>query len=865
MVGLVLISHSQDLANALTDLVKRMSSKEVPIAVVADDNPDHQGIDAVSANIIHSIQSVYSTDGVIVIMDSGSTILSAEMAMKSLSEEIRPHVCFCAAPIVEGSIAAAVQISLDSDLATVCREAGQALLPKIKRLSSVDESVAAEDHAHIPPTYEEEAVKHEIILTIKNPHGLHARPAARFVQTAAAFNAAIQVCKLLLMQESPLDGERGMSSEQARRMFKGPVPATSLSRLTTLGVGQGDQISVSAIGNEANQALEALSRLVEENFGEGTEDDEETFEEKESRISGTPDEFFSQGPTVIPLSDGIAIGPAFHYQTTQVQIPDYQIDDPVHEWERLQGALNVVQRAITQRRHRMQTSLGNTQAAIFDAHLLILEDTMLLAQVREQIFQHHRNAAIAWNTGIQEIAESLRALSDTYLQQRANDVVDVGNQVLSVLMGQRTTVASLSFPEAVILVARELTPTLIAQLDVSQVLGLITRRGGSTDHSSILARALGIPAISGVKASVLNTVTGTTIAIDGFKGKLWINPSPQICQELQRRQSDWSTQREQLLEASHQPATTCDGRNIRIAANAGSVIDAKTALRNGAEAIGVLRTEFLYLTRNTPPSETEQLETLSQIGDIMGINPVYVRTLDIGGDKAIPYLKLPEEANPFLGLRSIRLSLRSPDLFRIQLCAILRASMQFDMRIMFPMISKIDELTQALCYLEEAHQILERKHIPHRWPLESGMMIETPSAAFLTSSFAKHINFFSIGTNDLTQYTLAVERGNPYLTDYADGLHPAVLQLVKHVVDAAHQHGKVVGVCGELAGDLVAVPVLVGLGVDELSLNPGNIPQVKVMIRKLDMASASTLARNVLQTESEMEARRLAKDFIAKL
>jgi phosphocarrier protein FPr len=537
----------------------------------------------------------------------------------------------------------------------------------------------------------------------------------------------------------------------------------------------------------------------------------------------------------------------------------------VLEWDRLQAALAVVRRAITQRHHRVNIKAGHAQAAIFEAHLLILEDAMLLAQVREQIFQHKRNAAVAWNTRIQEFAGSLRALPDPYLQQRANDVLDVGNQMLSVLLGQHTAAAALTFPDPVILVAQELTPTLIAQLDVSQVLGLVTIRGGPTDHSSILARALGIPAIAGVKASVLNTAAGTTIAIDGFKGKLWIDPSSQICQELQKRQTDWSTQRAQMVAASHQPATTRDGHNIRIAANAGRVLDAKTAIRNGAEAIGVLRTEFLYLTRNTPPSETEQVETLSQIGDLMGKSPIYVRTLDIGGDKAIPYLKLPEENNPFLGVRSIRLSLRTPDLFQAQLCSILRASANFDIRVMFPMISKIDELTQALQCLEKAHQILEDKNIPHRWPLETAIMIETPSAALLTSSFAKHTNFFSIGTNDLTQYTLAVERGNPDLIDYADGLHPSVLQLIRHVVDAAHQHGKGVAVCGELAGDLVAVPVLVGLGVDDLSLNPGNIPQVKVLIRKLNMAAASELAGNVLQTESEIEARRMAKEFIAKL
>jgi phosphoenolpyruvate-protein phosphotransferase len=300
-------------------------------------------------------------------------------------------------------------------------------------------------------------------------------------------------------------------------------------------------------------------------------------------------------------------------------------------------------------------------------------------------------------------------------------------------------------------------------------------------------------------------------------------------------------------------------------ANAASVLDAKVAIRDGAEGIGILRTEFLYLTRNTPPSETEQIETLIQIVEVMGESPVYVRTLDVGGDKAIPYLNLPLETNPFLGVRSIRLSLKTPDLFQSQLRAILRTGKDFNIRMMFPMISKTEELEKVLECLEHAHHTLKKGGIPHQWPMTTAMMVETPAAALLASQFVNDIEYFSIGTNDLTQYTLAAERGNPELVEYADGLHPAVLTLIRHVIDAAHPHKKHVGICGELAGDPVAVPVLIGLGVDELSMNPGGIPRVKDIIRKLDMTAASALAQHALQKSRAAEVRRLAEDFVAKL
>ncbi len=875
MVGLVLVSHSQEVADALVSLVKRVSSDTIPIAGVMGGGSLQEETTPGAKDIIEAVRSVHSIEGVLILADSGATLRQTETVLHTLPDEMRSHIRCCAAPLVEGAIAAGQQICLGHDLETVYWQTDQAF--QIKLLQRFDKDTTADEQV-LPHDAEEEDVSTseievetglEIIVTIHTPHGIHIRPAARFVQTAASFEADIFVRKL---SQQPASSDE--SKEKYNWVEGEAVQATSLINLMSLEIVCGDRIAITAKGTEASQALDALRQLVEEDFGE---DAVEIAGEAPKPAPARPVSDEQEIP-VIPLSDGIAIGPAFHYRTTQLQVPEYQIEDPILEWERLQNALTVARRAITQQRQRVHTNLGKAQSAIFDAHLLILDDHGLLEQIRKQIFQHHQNAAKAWNEGITEIANSYRSFADPYLQQRADDVADVGNQVLSALLGEIK--GTPKFTEAGIFVVQELSPMLIAQLDINKVRGLITMKGGPTDHGAILTRALGLPTVAAPSfpvdrekkenesrkpPSVTDIPVGATLAIDGFNGVMWMNPSSKTLDTLHQFQADWEKQCEKLLTASHEPATTHDGHNVRIMANGANVLDAKIAIRNGAEGIGILRTEFLYLTRNNPPSEEEQLETLSQIVEVMGVRPVYVRTLDVGGDKAIPYLNLPLETNPFLGVRSIRLSLRTPDLFHTQLRAILRAGEHFNIRIMFPMISMTEEIGKVLECLEQAHQSLKKEQILHQWPVKTAMMVETPSAALLAASFVEHVEYFSIGTNDLTQYTLAAERGNPELVSFADGLHPSVLMLIRAVIDAAHPHGKHVGICGELAGDPVAVPVLMGLGVDELSMNPGGIPRVKDIIRRLNITDARTLAENALKASRSAEVRRMAEEFVAKL
>jgi phosphocarrier protein FPr len=749
---------------------------------------------------------------------------------------MQDNILFCPAPLIEGAITAGVQAGLGSDLQTAFTEAQGALLPKREQLGYQVEHQMPAAQELIP--LDSETIL-ETKLTLRNQYGLHARPAARFVQLAASFDAAIQVQNL--------------------STGKGPVSAKSLNALATLGTVKEHQIAITASGPGAESALDALIKLVEGNFGEGAAEETAVPVPVTERADIEPGAL-----TGIPIAEGIALGTLHQYRPLPPPVPNSKAEYPELEWRCLQDAVENVRRSIQKQRQQIAASVGEQQAGIFEAHELILLDPDLLEQTKTYIDVEQMNAAAAWLRSITQIVDQYRSLEDPYLQQRAADVIDVGNQVLFELAGEAAA-APVKFSHPVILVAEELTPTQTAQLDLEQVEGVVTLLGGPTSHSAILARSLGIPAITGVPVSVLRLPDETPIALDGASGALWIEPPEVTTTRLENERQRWLEGRQKLLESSHDPAVTRDGHHVEVVANVGNLQDAKVAAQNGAEGIGLLRTEFLFLTRETPPDEDEQYQAVVEIANEMGDQPVIVRTLDVGGDKALPYIDLPDEANPFLGVRAIRLSLRRPDLFSTQLRAILRAGENANLRIMFPMVAEKSEVTQARKILNDVHQTMENEGIAHSWPIETGIMIEVPSAAMLAPALAAEVDFFSIGTNDLTQYTLAAERGNPELTAFADGLHPAVLHLIRRVVKAAHEQGKWVGVCGELAGDPTAVPVLVGLGVDELSMNAAAIPQAKAIIRSLQLTDALLLASRLLNLTDAPTARQQADEFLNRL
>ena len=832
MVGLVIVSHSRALADALVGLLRQVAVAELPVAVAAGIGEDRREFGTDAVEIMEAIQSAYSEAGVLVLMDLGSAVLSAKMALDLLPPEMVDKVRFCGGPLVEGAIAAAVQIGLGSDLDTICHEVNAALVPKREQLGQEN------DESNTPLPVPDESAE-SITLTLTNLHGLHARPAAKFVQTAARFAANVTVSDLT-------NG-------------KGPVSARSLNAIATLGAVENHQIRVSASGEEAKLVLAALRVLVEDNFGEipaASISEEQTVEHPRIILEGGV-------LKAVPISEGLALAPLYKYQAHHPPISTQPAENPEAEWTRLQVALEKTNREIASLARRMKQSIGSNEGAIFDAHLLILQDPDLIQEARAGIDERHENAAFAWNAAITAAAERYRALNDPYLQQRAADVEDVGTQVLSAMLNTKSHVP-VAFDQPVILYAADLTPTETSKLDMQMVLGIITAGGGPTSHSAILSRALGIPSVAGVGTMLDRQPVGALTGINGFTGEIWLEPSEDMQAKIKERRAEWLAGREKLLQTSQQLGMTKDGRRMEVFANIGGVTDAHAAVQNGAEGVGLLRTEFLFLTRETAPTEEEQILLLRDVFETMGEQrPVTTRTLDVGGDKELPYIQLPKEPNPFLGVRALRLSLTRPDLFLTQIRAILRAADGFPCRIMFPMVADVEEIRQARAWVENAHTELQEENKPHAWPVELGIMVEIPSAALLAPMLATEVDFFSIGTNDLTQYTLAAERGNPALYHLADGLHPSVLRLIGEVVEASHQAGKWTGVCGELGGDPEATPILAGLGVDELSLSPAGIPRIKSVIRSLTMESARALAEQALRCQTSAEVRRLVQAFKA--
>ena len=550
----------------------------------------------------------------------------------------------------------------------------------------------------------------------------------------------------------------------------------------------------------------------------------------------------------IPAAPGIAIGPVYHLQHEEIRI-DETFHGASAEEAALQKALDRARGQLVTLHKQMVQSAGAGEAAIFEAHQEILDDPDLLEGVLERIGRQ-QSAARAWQATIDSRAKTLAALKDPLLAGRAADVQDVGYRVLRLLMGGDEQQVSLpDYP--VILVAQDLSPSDTAALDREKILGFCTAAGGPTAHSAIIARALSIPAVVSAGTAVLDIPNLTKVILNGSNGTLTIEPDAAAIAQAQDQQRQWQAAISHAAATAADPAITQDNHRVEVVANIGGLADAQQAASAGAEGVGLLRTEFLFLDRSDAPTEREQFEVYRDVVQAMAGQPVIIRTLDIGGDKPLPYISVPPEANPFLGERGIRLCLNRPDLLRQQLRAILRAAEFGPLRIMFPMIADLTEWREARAMVADIQKEMGAPAV------EVGIMIEVPSAALMADVFAKEVDFFSIGTNDLTQYTLAMDRMHPSLAGKSDGLHPAVLRLIARTVEAAHANGKWVGVCGELGADAQAVPILVGLGVDELSVSVPAIPSVKAQIRGLTLTAAQAIAQQALACDTAPAVREL--------
>lgn len=850
MVGIVIVSHSAQLADGVRELAEQMVQGRASIAVAGgiDDPENPIGTDV--TKVLAAIESVYSDDGVVVLMDLGSALLSAEMALEFLPPEQQANVHLLAAPLVEGTIAAAVQASVGGTVEQVVAEARGALAVKVGQLQGGTEDTAASSaQAGGPETGDRRPgdgrpgtapvapeVDH-IRLIVRNRLGLHARPAAQFVSTANRFAAEITVVK----------GEQSAN-------------AKSINQVATLGVRQGDEITVAAAGSDAAAALQALQALAEANFGETDEGPAVPTGDGGPEIGDGGPETGDGGPEVgdflvgIAASPGIGIGPVALYRPRLPEVRKRTVTDVEAEQQRLDAAVAAARQEIEAVEARARRQVGEAEAAIFQAHQLFLQDPALVGAAKQRIADERINAEAAWQEVVEAIAGDYRALDDAYLRGRAADVEDVGRRVLRQLMAAygwpQSAMPSLDFEEPSIVVAADLAPSDTAQMDPSGVLGIVTELGGATAHSAILARALGIPAVVGLGPLVWTVAEGQTVAIDGEQGRLWLRPDEAELAALREKRDAWLAQQQEAKAAGQEAAMTRDGRRIEVAANIGGLHDVEVALEYGAEGVGLFRTEFLFMERAEAPSEAEQLAVYRQVAAALGQRPLIIRTLDVGGDKPLPYLDLGREENPFLGWRGLRFCLDHPEIFEPQLRAILQAGVGYNVKVMFPMVSSRPELQAAKRVLAEVQAALRAEGIAFDETMEVGIMIEVPAAVAVADQLAAEVDFFSIGTNDLTQYVMAADRGNARVAGLANALQPAVLRLVRQTVEAGHKAGIWVGMCGELAGNVLATPLLVGLGLDELSMNAPAVPGVKAAVRELTVAEAERVADAVLGLES---------------
>lgn len=557
----------------------------------------------------------------------------------------------------------------------------------------------------------------------------------------------------------------------------------------------------------------------------------------------------------IGASAGIAIGKAFVLPTWEWDVPEEKMDpaDLAREFERLYDGIRSSKHEIEFIKSEIKEMVGSEESCIFDAHLAILEDPIFMNEIQGIIQRQYKAAEVAVKEAIDHFVTMFDLLDDEYMKERALDIKDVGNRLLKHLLGA----PEITLPtdtQPYILVAKELSPSQLVHLNPKNVLGIVMLQGGKTSHSAIMARALGIPLVLGLEGKIAKPIqTGDTVIVDGEYGIVHIAPPQDVISCYEVRRDAYVQEADELQKIVSLPAVTLDDFNVQLGANISSTRELNIADQNGAEGVGLFRTEFMYMDRSYPPSEAEQFTVYLEAAEHCKEKSVIIRTLDVGGDKPMDYLNLPEEDNPFLGYRAIRICLDRQDLFKTQLRAILRASAHGPIMVMFPMITSVNEVQAAKSILEEAKAELREEGLPFNEELPVGIMIEVPAAAMIADQLAKEVDFFSIGTNDLVQYTLAVDRMNEQIAHMYDPFHPAVLRLIRYTVQAAKQAGIMVGVCGEMAGDPRAVPIWLALGVNKLSMSSRSIPRVKAAVRRSTVEECMRIAQSVFESGTKEE------------
>jgi len=670
-------------------------------------------------------------------------------------------------------------------------------------------------------------------ILVANKTGLHVRPAAVLANVAKSFKSEIKLQK----------GER---SANARSV-------TSLMALEVLG---GDKVVLVAKGPDAKEAIKKLTEVVAAGLGdEGHPAAPAPATTTVAPITRPAPRPRSDDPNLllgVAASPGLAVGQAYQVKRAEIMVEE-EGRGVQFEQERLVDAISRARGELEALRASLHAKADPAKAAIFAAHMELLDDPDF-REIADSAMAKGKSAAFAWKRATELHAERLAALRNELLAQRANDVRDVGQRVLLHLTG--ITQMPPVYPERSVLIAEDLTASDAATMEPGRVVGFATLRGGATSHVAILARSLGIPAVAGIEPRALEVTNGTPVILDGAKGSLRLSPPAEEIKRITDRQARLAAQRAEDMAHALEAATTRDGHRVLVFANIDGLKHAQQVDSLGGEGVGLLRSEFLFMDRASAPSEDEQAQCYSAIVKSVGSDhPVVIRTLDVGGDKPLPYLPIPREDNPFLGERGIRVGLDRPEVLRTQLRAILRASSAGKAAVMFPMIATVQEVRDAKAVLAEEAKSLGVE------PIKCGIMVEVPSVPMLMHSFADEADFFSIGTNDLTQYTLAMDRGHPKLAPKVDALNPAVLRLIAQTIDGAHARHRAVAICGGVAGDPQAVPILVGLDIDELSVSLPAIPTVKAQIRRLTLTSCRELAQRALNCSTAAEVRALEPEY----
>lgn len=841
MVGIVLVSHSRKLALALLEMVRQMAGPEFPIEIAAGAGEKHEELGTDAVHISEVLEPFCAGDGAVVLMDLGSAVLSAQTALELLDAKgvtgWKEKLRLCPAPIIEAAVSAAVQARTGASLEDVCREALASLQPKREQLTDNPPNVPVE--ISLAPAAPSDGESVQIDLTIENQHGLHARPAAALVQFLNQFHSEVQLSNL--------------------RNHRGPSPGCSLTSVSLLQARCGDILRAVIRGSDAQALAAQLRGFAAARFGESEESPLQSGEVR-TQVGAPENAAASTGnSSVLGVSPGIAVGPPLPLASAIPELPEGQFRSAEEELAKFEKSI-----ATLAAKFRSARPGPGASDKILAAQAMILEDPVLLDAVRAAIRKEKLSAMRAWRNESEKLAQSYADIEDDYLRVRAADVRDISHGLLREMSGGGT--AGRIEPEpAAILLTDELLPSEAAACDPQNVLGVLARTGSPTAHATIVLRSAGIPMV--VSASAFDDVrlrTAKLIGLDGERGEVWMDPTREEITEIEARRTARAAHLSEFEKAKREPALTTDGVRIEVLANVGKAEDSVQAAANGAEGVGLFRTEFAYLSCREMPTEEQQTDAFTAVLEPLGPGRIVVRTPDFGADKPLPFLRAREEHNPFLGVRGVRLSFEHKEFFASNLRAILRAGRGRDLWVMLPMVTNPNEMRRGRGLLEDAHRSLQNSGVPHAWPVSFGMMIEVPAAAFLAERFATAADFFSIGTNDLTQYLLAAERGSARLSHLQDSVHPIVLHAIQQTCAAAAGHCHV-SVCGDAASDPIAAALMMGAGVRSLSVRPNEVAAIKGTVRRFSTQRLQEAAAQAMQLDDGVAVRDLARRLLPEL